>query len=222
MRGVTFGTIHSLTDLNLILQEENISPAEPKTNFVDIPGADGSKDLTEAFGTGVKYSDGELSWVFALYPTDDWATKRKEVSGALNGLRCDISLDSDPGYYYTGRVVVSDYKADRMLRQITIKAQVGPYKLANDETQVSRDDLTGNYKNLTLPCGRMPVLAQVTIPQDTTIQCNGTTIVHAAGTFYLPSGLLVPGDNTLKAKITDPENAETSSITVEYRNGERY
>ena len=218
MRGVTFGTIHTLTDLNLILQEENITPASPKLNYKDIPGADGSKDLTEALGVGVKFNDSQLEWIFALYPTDDWATKRKDVSGAINGLACDIVLDSDPNYVYKGRVEVSAYKADKMLRQITIKATCSPYKLKPEETTVSRDDLTTNYKTLSLTNGRMPVMPTITVEQETSILFDGVTTVLSAGTHVLQQNLK-PGTNTLKAKLTDAA-AENTSISVTYQEGE--
>lgn len=221
-KGVTFGSIHTNTNLNLILQEEEIEPAAPKTNFVDIPGADGSKDLTEALGAGVKFEDGAATWVFALYPADDWATKRKQVSAAINGLRCNIVLDSDPNYVYSGRVSVENYKADKMLRQITVKARMAPYKLEPTNRSVSRDDLTGSYKTLTLASGRMPVIPTITVQQATTLLFAGSTFAITAGTHGLTGIVLSEGNNTLKAKLTDPETAEHTNISVSYKVGELY
>ena len=56
MNGIKFDDIHSFYDLNLVLSQVDIPPATAKTSFVDIPGADGSVDMTEALGS-VKYKD---------------------------------------------------------------------------------------------------------------------------------------------------------------------
>ena len=119
-KGTLFGTIHTSDNLNLIQQKVEITPAEPKTNFVDIPGADGSKDLTEALGVGVKYKDREITWTFALYPGQKREPKFSEVANALNGKLFDIVLDDDCLWYYSGRVTVTDHKSDKLLHQITM------------------------------------------------------------------------------------------------------
>lgn len=135
-RGTDFGGIHSYRDLNLIQQAVEEQPAEPKLNLIDIPGADGSKDLSELPTGRVVYSDRSLSWTFALYPGENWTAKHRQVSNALNGRRCRITLDEDPGYYYDGRVTVKKYARDKLLRQITVEATCAPYMLKQEKTCV--------------------------------------------------------------------------------------
>ena len=65
--GVLFNNIHSFYDLDLILSAVEVPPAIPKMVYVDIPGADGSLDLTEAHGE-VKYNDRTISMLFTLNP----------------------------------------------------------------------------------------------------------------------------------------------------------
>ena len=84
-KGTTFGTIHSNRDLMLIQQSIEISPAIPRINIVDVPGANGGLDLTEALGVGVLYKDREIKWTFALYPGANWAERFQAVSGSING-----------------------------------------------------------------------------------------------------------------------------------------
>ena len=69
MKGIQFNDIHSYYDLNLILSVVNIPPAQPKTNYVDLPGGEGSLDLTEALGE-VKYNDRDCTFTFTMNPTD--------------------------------------------------------------------------------------------------------------------------------------------------------
>ncbi len=135
-RGTNFGGVHSHHNLNLIQQKVDVEPAAPKLNMIEIPGADGAVDMTEQPAGRVTYKTRKITWTFALYPGENWDAKRTQVSNALNGRRANITLDSDPGYYYQGRLSVSKHKVDRQLRQITVEAICQPYKLKQDQTQV--------------------------------------------------------------------------------------
>ena len=134
MKGTDFGGVHSYTDLHLIQQLVDIQPAEPKLNLVDIPGADGSKDLSEMPGGRVVYKDRTLTWTFALYPGENWHDKHRQVSNTLNGRRCKITMDDDPGHYYLGRLSVKKYNTDKVLRQITVEATCSPWMLKQEQT----------------------------------------------------------------------------------------
>ena len=61
-RGTTFSDIHSHRDLHLIQQQVDVQPAPPKLNLVDIPGANGSKDLSTQPAGRVVYEDRKITW----------------------------------------------------------------------------------------------------------------------------------------------------------------
>lgn len=138
MKGIKFDDVHSFTDLNLVLTEVNIPPATVKTNFVDIPGGDGSVDLTEAHGE-VKYNDRECTFTFTVFPYEDFEVKKKQVSNLLNGKRCKITVDKDPDYYWLGRCSVNEYASNKNLHKIVVGARVAPYKLKQSVTTVVWD-----------------------------------------------------------------------------------
>ena len=94
------------TDLHLIQQRFDISPALPKLNFVDMQGGDGSVDRTAAMG-GVRYEDRTATWTFALYPGDNWHEKQTQISDALNGKSLWFEASEDPNHWYRGRISVS-------------------------------------------------------------------------------------------------------------------
>jgi phage-related protein len=129
MKGIKFDDIHSYYDLGLILSECSITPATPKTNYIDIPGADGSLDLTEALGE-VKYNDRTGKLVFSVLPTDDFEEKKSEISNLLNGKKFKITLDKDPDWYYQGRCSINDWKCDKRVGQITVDLKLQPFKYA--------------------------------------------------------------------------------------------
>lgn len=138
--GIRFGNVHSFNDLDLILSKVEIDPATPKTTYVDIPGGDGSLDLTEALGE-VKYMDRVITATLSMNPSSDlseaaWEQKKTQVSNALDGLACHIVLDKDPGYYWVGRCTVDAYRSQKRLRQFVISARVRPYKNKMYETVV--------------------------------------------------------------------------------------
>jgi hypothetical protein len=139
--GISFGELHSFRDLDLILGDVEIPPASPKETFVDIPGADGSVDMTEALGE-VKFSDRTgAKFTFYMNPAGDlsdsaWEAKKKEISNLLNGWRGNITLDKDPAYYWQGRCNVSDHSSSKKKRKFVVGARLAPYKLKNALTRV--------------------------------------------------------------------------------------
>lgn len=213
-RGTNFGGVHSSFDLHLIQQSVVVQPAIPKLNFIDIPGADGAKDLSDQPAGRVVFSSRKIDWTFALYPGDNWDAKHSQVSGALNGRFCHITLDTDPGYYYQGRLTVSKHKVDGLLRQITVEATCCPYKLKQLETSVSRT-LSISYRSIPLPNGRRPVVPTITVTAAATLRWKGNAYSVSAGEHKILDIELTEGDNTLEAKMA----SGTGSITVVYQEG---
>ena len=46
MKGVRFGDYHSYLDFGLIPTSYTVGAAQPKTEMIDLPGSDGSLDLS--------------------------------------------------------------------------------------------------------------------------------------------------------------------------------
>lgn len=199
MRGIWFDNVHSYYDLNLVLSEVDIPPATPKTNFVDIPGADGSVDLTEALGE-VKFKDRECKFTLTAFPYENFEVKKRQVSNLLNGKRIRIILDKDPDYFWEGRCAVDDYASDRNLHQIVVKATVAPYKLREKPTVVSvkaGENVTVKLKN-----GRRRAIPTIETVAETTITFRGNTFNLNAGTQRILDIMLTEGTNVLTVTST--------------------
>lgn len=214
-RGTDFGGVHSYRDLNLIQQKVEVEPARPKLNLVDIPGADGSRDLSALPAGRVVYEDRSITWTFALYPGEKWDAKHRQVSNALNGRECKITLDTDPDYYYQGRLSVQEYNLDRTLRQITVEAICRPWIMKQDETIITANLTAGAFTTLILPNEKKPVIPTVKITTDTTLRWKGASLAAKAGTFTSLDFILDEGENTLEAKST----TTAGTITITYREG---
>lgn len=213
-RGTDFGGIHSYRDLNLIQQIVEESPAEPKLNLIDIPGADGSKDMTTQPAGRVVYSDRIVRWTFGLYPGENWATKRKQVSNALNGRRCKITLDENPYWYYDGRLAVREYIRDSILRQIVVEAICSPYLFKQRDTVVTRSISTTEAR-LQLTNEFKPVFPQIEVTAATVVTWNGNAFSLSPGKHRLLDVELPAGTSTLSAKTT----SGTGTITITYQEG---
>lgn len=197
-KGILFDKIHSYEDLNLILSAKKIEPAQPKTNYIDIPAGNGSVDLTEATGE-VVYYDRECSFTFTINPSEEltWEEKITEINNLLNGRIFKITLDDDPDYYYKGRCIVSDQVRDKNLKQIQVSARVAPYKLKQKET-VRKFNLTNVPTAIKLTNGRKTVSPIVECSNNNTVITFGENTYRLnAGTYKLLDIRLTKGSNIL-------------------------
>lgn len=200
-KGVSFGDIHSYHDLDLLLSAVEVSPAIPKTTYIDIPGADGFLDLTEANGE-VRFFDRSIKFTFSMNPMHDlsesaWVEKMTEIGNRLSGKRCKIALDKDPDYYWEGRITVDQFNSNKRVRQFAVSAKVMPYKLKQAKTTVTFD-LTATEQTVFLRNSRKPVCPVFVCTNDnTTIIFNGNTFKFAAGEHKTLDIRLVEGMNEL-------------------------
>lgn len=212
--GIQFGDVHSFNDLNLVLTKATIPPAKAKTNYVDVPGADGSLDLSDTHGE-VKYSDRDCTFNFSVLPSDDtdFETKKTEISNLLNGKVCKITLDTDEDYYYQGRCSVNEHLQNGNLKKFTITAKVRPYKFKQYVTKMTVN-LTEATKTVVLTNGRKSVAPSIECTNDNTVISFGdATFNLSAGTHKILDIMLVEGENTLTV-------SGTGSVTFSYQEGD--
>lgn len=130
MQTVTFGTKNSYDDFGLILTDKDIGFPEPKLEEVDVIGADGVIDLSEALNDDIKYKTRKLQFTFTVLKGNKyWASTVADVANYLHGKKLRIQMDFDPAYYYTGRCKINSFKTSKRLCTITIDAECEPYRL---------------------------------------------------------------------------------------------
>lgn len=132
MQGVTFDKKHSYWDWNLMLKEAPVvSPPKPKTKLIDIPGIDGSLDLSEALTGKIHYEMRNITCTFFLMcDRERWPSLYTEILNHLHGKKVEIVLDNDPEYIYTGRAEISSWTPGQHVAEVVIKAKVAPYKVS--------------------------------------------------------------------------------------------
>lgn len=210
MKGVSFGNYHSYDDFDLILSQKKIEAPSPKTETIDIPGGDGVLDLTEFFGE-TKYNNRQLEFEFTTdVPQEQFMDLFSEVQDALHGQKMNIVLDDDPDWYYTGRITVSEWKAEKNMGKFTISCDCDPYKLKGSETVFSK--AVSGSDNIVLTNSRKRVVPTITTNAQFSISFGTYSGTFNAGTFRIPELQLVEGNNTVTVE-------GTGNISFRYREG---
>ena len=124
---------------------------EPRTNFVTIPGRNGSLDLSEALTGGMIYEDRELDMEFIVLDQGMyWMDIYQDVVSKIHGKRMKIRLVDDPEYYYMGRVTVGEFTSNSDYSSISVNCQLETFKYKDQsdnilEAWINLRDLTFVY-----------------------------------------------------------------------------
>ena len=208
MKGVKFGGLRSDTDLGLVLYSKIISPPVVKKTTVEIPGRDGSLDITEALTGRVAYEDREISFVFRVpSPKEAWADTYSNVLNKIHGKCMDIVLDDDPDYFYTGRVSIDEFATSRSLAEIAIKCTVAPKKTY--KSSYSKTVSVSGTKALTVSNSGIPIVPTITVTKEMDVSFVGRSFHLSPGKNRVFDILLQTGNTTLTFN-------GTGSATVEF------
>lgn len=228
--GVKINDTHMLKDLGLALSRTDcVQPPEPKTNIIDIPGADGLIDLTESLSGRTLYNNRVITMEFGRgLEKSAWPTMYSKIQSLFHGKQVKVIFDDDTEYYYLGRATVSDYARTQMLGTLTITVSAEPYKYEmfgglddwlwnpfNFQTGIIR-----SYKNLAVSGTRNVRIIgrdKITVPlivssASMTVTFKGNTYNIVAGNNKIYDIEIVEGDNTLTF-------TGYGTISIDYRGG---
>ena len=195
MSYILFGSKSTKTDYGFIVAPYLIPMPVVQTSFVEIPGRDGTLDLTEGFGF-VRYSDRAVS--LTLYAVAPYEQALSSFVNDVHGKRIELVFDRDPSFYYVGRVSVDALEKKDGYCAITVNVTAEPYKYKRTITTITQ---TGNG-TATLTNLHMPVVPEITASAEATLvyQSGGvsTTTVIAAGTHLVPTLLLEAGTKSVE------------------------
>ena len=129
---ITIGTKNTWEDWRLIPSAPPIvNPPPVRKNLVELPGGNGSIDLTQFIGNQTHYGVIEGSWEFVL--SDQVSRTREqwmqEIKEYLHGKRFDrIVLEDDPDWRFSGRLELAGIKVGKNYSTITINYMLDPLK----------------------------------------------------------------------------------------------
>lgn len=109
-----------------------VSAPQVKTEYVDVPGADGSLDYTEVLTGRPRYANRTGQWDFIVDNGEDyvqWYELYSDVLKKLHGKYFDkIVLEDDPDYKWKGRLSVTGQFGNKDFSVISIQYNLDPYK----------------------------------------------------------------------------------------------
>ena len=131
-----FGEFNTWADWRCTLTAKNIPDAEPKYNYIELPGAHGTIDVTEALTGEVAYNDRTLTASFMCSEGTylDREMLLRNIMAALHGKKMQIIEPDDPEHYFMGRVRVRDVQKFQTYATFTLEAQCDPWRYAVEET----------------------------------------------------------------------------------------
>lgn len=234
MNGILFGDKHSYRDWGLILASRPvISPPSAKTIYIDVPGSNGSIDLTEALTGDVAYDDRPVTFVFSVIEKrNKWSDIYSEIMDYLHGRKMKILIDEDSDYYYIGRLSVNDWASDKASATITIEGTVEPFKV---ETHSSLEDwlwddfdfetgIIREYKDIRVDGEKKFIIEgrrKPIVPTFITIPDKGSVlkVVWKGIEYTLPSGTSKVINIITSEGINELTFLGNGTISIDYRGG---
>ena len=183
----------------ILLDGYTLSPPEPKTYTVDIPGGDGVIDLTSALTGDVAYSNRSQSFTFMVVDPDSFERVKTDVSNFLHGKSFDYQMTMDPGYTYHGRFSVTEYSHavyayPGLVGVFAVSIDADPYK--SKGLQTYQLNATGG-KMFRLESGRKPVHPVIECTQPCRVRWKDVVTVVPVGTYRLNDVLFTDGFNEI-------------------------
>lgn len=200
--GVTFDGMHSYSDFGLWLkQRPNFEVPTPKTSSVDIPGADGNIDLTEANTGEVKYNNRTITLQFsAMVNKADQPEFCAAIMNYLHGRRINrIIFDNDPEWFWAGRASVSFDNVSAWKLDCTVTIDASPYAMKIDQTVIDFTD----YSQADVDYYRIDLTGNVSGQE--------WNSVFEFGTMDFPTG--IPTDNQQELRIEWGQNPTIGALS---------
>lgn len=197
MRGVTItfnGTsVHTGNDLDLVQEEKTIGAPEVQTYKIDVPGRNGSVNLTKALTGKVCYNNREIRLVYCGTGSRSQLQDLRDAVNRYHGEVIRIIDDDTPNYYYEGEAIVeTQLYPNRIAIEITVDAN--PFMFGNTDKYISVN-LSTVPQNLTINNPGVEIIPTFKVFNTAKIVKGSYTGDFSAGTFALPQLELSKGSN---------------------------
>ena len=183
----------------VLLDGYTLSPPEPKTTTVEVPGRDGYIDLTESLTGDVTYSNRSMTFTFLIVDLEQFEVVKTQISNALHGRKFNFEMTMDPGYTYTGRFKITSYTHTATWNHgicgyIEVEIDADPYKLKSH--YVYNLNATGGTM-FQLASGRKKVHPIIELKSPARLRWKNVVYRLGAGRFQLNDVLFEEGLNDI-------------------------
>ena len=211
LNDVLFNDISAMNDWNIVLTKSDITPPKVKTSIVNIKGADGILDLSEALNGDVIYDNRDIKLTFSLMDMREYSTLISKISNAIHGKKVKLRFTIDDEYYYEGRAQISQWESSKNIGKIVVNVNADPFKYRLYETS-NTFSLNGKEQVVHLQNDRMRVSPTLKVSGEITITYDKITHTLKEGEYQLVDLSLKEGDNVIKLN-------GNGSVNISYRRG---
>lgn len=225
---VVFGEKHSWLDWHLIPTAAFVvPPPKARTEFIDIPGANGQLDVSEILTGFPTYENRSGSFSFIYIPENcPPQAMYQRLSNYLHGKRMQVVLTDEPDYYYQGRVSIREFSRGGSYSNIAFDYQFDPFKFsvlpiaecqnlritANETKEI--DIFIGNGPIRETPLVTSTAPYTVVLESETASTAKTINVVQSSVGIRYPNLVLGPGQNHLSISGT-----VSGTISFEARRG---
>lgn len=137
---ITFGDMNTWDTWHMAPKSRPfVSAPQVKTEYIDVPGADGSLDYTEVLTGKPRYANRTGQWDFILdNGYAEWHAAYTDILMKLHGKYFErIILEDDPEYYWSGRLTVVGGFGNKDYNSVSIQYNLYPYKTPIETEYIS-------------------------------------------------------------------------------------
>lgn len=199
-------------DWRCTLTGKDVTDPEPKTNYIDLEGAHGTLDLTEALTGEVAYSDRTVSASFVCSEGTYQERERllRQITHALHGKKVKIIEPDDPDHYFLGRVKITSVVKHEAYLEFSIDAVCDPWRYALEETYRTVVLSGGDVSVVIRNSGVRTLCPDLTVTGTVEVTYNGASVELSEGTYRVADIKLRQGINVVTV-------AGNGAVTFSYR-----
>lgn len=215
-RFFVFDEKNTFYDWGLILTSKDITPPEPKTNYVTLDGRSGSLDLSDVLTGEIAYNDRTIT---ATFWTSEGSRKDREkiirdMTSYLHGKKVKIQEPDDTDHYFYGRVKITSYLNNLSYAEISIECVCDPWRYATDEYVRTVGSNSDSITNVVINTEGVKTLSPIfTVFGEIVIIYNGKAYTLTDGSYRIPDVKLSQGVNIIGVR-------GIGSVTIAYREAE--
>lgn len=185
-----------------------VAPPSVRTKTQEIPGCNGTLDLTEILTGSPLYENRSGSMEFYVdngyWP---WSTAYSAIMAYLHGKRMKMILEDDPDWYYEGRFAVNQWRSDQSYSLITINYDLKPFKKSVKTYTVEASLAANTGKTLYVEGSVHAVNPMITASRNLTLTLRSDV-------FALSSGSHIYNNIFIQNGINEFNFLSTASATV--------
>lgn len=211
-----FGDKNTFYDWDLVLTFKEITPPEPKTNYVELDGMSGTLDLSEALTGEITYDDRKIK---ASFWTSEGSHKDREkviqgIVSYLHGKKVKIIEPDDTDHYFYGRVKITSKENNLAYAEISIECECDPWRYSINESVRVVSATPQTITNIIINNNGVKSLTPiVVVTGDIEIIYNDKNYSLTDGTYQIPDVKLYQGVNVIGV-------TGSGSVAFSYREAE--